>query len=146
MRQKIFDVLGVCSFLTLCFLGYQWMTTPSGPPIEKFHRVELLNAPVYEGEKIEVRIWRDKRRGDCKVTSRRKAIDTADAVAKDIRNGVWKGGSPDNDYLDYEYDTSMLSASLYILRVDLSYLCPEGVSYDYIQPELLLPILEREHR
>jgi hypothetical protein len=97
--------------------------SPSGPPVI-FDRVEPLKSPIHVGDRLVVRIYREKRRDDCPVTSFRSAVDQ-DGRTYDLPDRSWAGGPAGTEYLDAEYDTSALPVGQYDLVVELSYACPE---------------------
>lgn len=109
----------------------QWRA-PSGPPVI-FDRVEALNSPMHVGERLLVRVYRDKLRDDCPVTSFRSAIDQ-DGRTYDLPDRTYSGGPTDTEFFDVEYDTTSLPVGQYDLIVELSYACPEE-TFVIDQPE-----------
>lgn len=93
-------------------------------PIESWGETHALNQPTIRGNKTRVRSYRNKVRL-CPVEARRFAV-RADGVLLDIPDMVWEGGSTE-EYVDLVYDTSKLEVGEYILRVDLTYHCGNGV-------------------
>ena len=103
--------------------GYQYATAPRGVPVI-FDRVEPLNSPVHVGEALKVRIYREKLRDDCPVSSFRSAINQ-DGKVYDLPDRTWQGGPVETDYLETTYDTTSLPVGQYDLTVELAYACPE---------------------
>ena len=124
--------LGLSAFLISTLLSYA--NIDRTPPIAAFHKVETLNSPIRAGDNLMLRIWRDKNRGDCPVSSSRVAVN-ADGNAYELPSGKWAGGSSDDKFLEYGYPTlPTMPDGEWQLRVDLSYHCPDGVTFSYTQP------------
>ena len=116
------------AMLALIALGaaqdfYRYATSPSGVPVI-FDRVEPLNSPVHVGNALQVRIYREKLRDDCPVSSFRSAIDQ-DGKVYDLPDRTWQGGPVETAYLETTYDTTSLPVGQYDLIVELAYACPE---------------------
>lgn len=103
-----------------------------------FDRAEALNSPVPEGERLLVRIHREKYRDDCPVISNRRAQD-ADGRWFDIPNMSHSGGAAHTPYIDFEYDTSALPAGQYVLMVRIDYQCP-GFVHSVDQPPVFFRV------
>jgi len=89
-------------------------------------RVETLNSPVAPGTALVVRIWREKVRDDCLVQSARSAIDE-DGRSFPVGTVTVKGGPVGTEYVDVLYPLpGDLPVGTYVLRVQLTYLCPDG--------------------
>jgi hypothetical protein len=135
MRKNPFlTLISVAVAVSLSVTAYSLMvelTTDRRPPVD-MDRVETLNSPLSAGDRLLVRIWREKVRNDCRVHSRRMAVNQDGAVF-DVPDAIWAGGEAGAAYLDFEYDTSTLPPGDYELRVSLDYLCPDR-TYPVIQP------------
>jgi len=89
-------------------------------------RVETLNSPVAPGETLMVRVFRDKVRDDCVVQSTRIAVNE-DGVPYYLGTATVAGGPKGTKYVDVSYQLEDgLPAGEYVLRVRLTYLCPDG--------------------
>jgi hypothetical protein len=96
-------------------------------PIERWDQVEVLNSPILAGEGVEVRIWRKKVRDDCPVSSSRQAIDR-DGHVINLEDAVFEGGPAGTEYFAMTYLTvSDMPVGEYLLRVNLTYSCPDFV-------------------
>jgi len=111
------------------------------PPIVSFIKTEALNSPIAPGDALIVRIWRDKIRDDCPVTSTRYAV-SQDGVTVDIEDGQWGGGPAGGEYFDFAYPTGhAMPPGNYELRVHLSYQCPNVAEpFQYEQPATLFRV------
>ncbi len=105
-------------------------------------RAEALNSPLAEGEVLIVRVYRDKVRDDCPITSNRTAMDM-DGRPHDLPNLRWEGAPANTEFADIPYDTSALPPGEYWLRVDLDYQCP-GFVFEVEQPPVPFRVLARE--
>lgn len=105
------------------------------PPVTSFERVEVLNSPIQPGEALRVRIWREKVRGDCPVTSYRSASNR-DGKLYDIPDIFdFEGGPPEQPYFEVSYHIPRtLPPDQYLLLVHLVYQCPDGLEFRYDQP------------
>jgi hypothetical protein len=111
---------------------YRYISYDSDPPVT-FQRVEVLNSPIYAGNPLVVRIWRQKTRDDCPVYSHRTAINS-DGVAYELPSALWSGGPPETEFIDYAYPTlTVMPPDDYELRVHLIYNCP-GFTHQVDQP------------
>lgn len=118
------------------------IATDSRPPVIAFERVEALNSPIRQGDDLTVRIWREKVRNDCPVTSIRTAVNE-DGRVFEIPDAVGHEGGPVGAaYLDWTYPTDALPAGSYVLRVHLIYDCNEGGVFHYDQPEVRFRVKE----
>jgi hypothetical protein len=134
--------IAVALSVAVAYSAYSFGSINRTEPIASFNRVETNNSPIRAGEVLHVRIWRDKTRGDCPVHSVRTAINQ-DGQVYDLPDGNWEGGSPDNKYLDYGYNTlTEMTAGTYQLRVDLTYTCPGNLVFKYTQPRAFFRIIE----
>jgi hypothetical protein len=135
--MRVFGFLAVvCVALSivLAFTAFRYERTDRTQPISGFGKVETLASPIVAGDALPVRIWREKVRDDCPVVSERTAI-SQDGVVYDLPDAEWAGGSADDPYLDYRYPTlPFMPAGEYQLRVDLTYTCPGGLLFKYLQP------------
>lgn len=105
-------------------------------------RTAALNSPVLAGSSLLVRIHREKARSDCPVTSERTAVNE-DGVVFDIPDATWAGGPAGGGHLDLAYPVPRtFPPGSYVLRVDLTYQCPGGLSFEYEQPEVRFRIKE----
>lgn len=104
------------------------------------NKVEALNSPIDVGDKLFVRIWRDKVRDDCPLHSERYASDEH-GRAHNLPDAQGIGGPKDEQYVDILYDTSGLGAGAYTLYVSLMYHCP-GQSFPVQQPPVSFVVAE----
>lgn len=99
-------------------------------------RTEAINSPVARGESLFVRIHRQKVRSDCHVASSRTAVNE-DGIVFDIPDATWQGGPASGEFFEMAYPIpATIPSGSYVLRVDLTYLCPGGLSFKYEQPEV----------
>jgi len=97
-------------------------------------KAEVLNSPIPDGGKLQVRIWREKVRDDCPLHSVRYASDHH-GRSHDLPDAQGVGGPKDQRYVDVLYDTSSLPPGAYSLHVSLMYHCP-GQSFPVQQPSV----------
>jgi hypothetical protein len=94
-------------------------------PISEWVGVEVMNAPITPGQSLLVRIERKKVRDDCPVKSTRYAINS-NGKAFPLVGEVSSGGPASADATLWMYPTpDTLPPGDYLLRVTLSYDCPE---------------------
>jgi hypothetical protein len=113
-------------------------------PIEAFYRTELLNeGHVHPGGVARVRIYRDKVRDDCTVTSVRTLTNS---TTYDLPTAISVSGGPkDAPFFDMDYFIpEEVEPSTYILKVLLLYACP-GVDepFAYNQPDTTITVREK---
>lgn len=148
MIDKAVRVLDWVAFLALAIVftqvGWYWwaeFTKDTRHPLDLTIATytEVLENPVPVGGKLHFRHYRTKVRDDCTVVSTRHAVDTSGRVY-DIPDVAWEGGPKDVNYVDLTYDTSLLPPGEYVASAFLLYLCPGGVTYSYIQPDVRFKI------
>lgn len=115
------------------------LTIDNRAPVS-IHKVEALSSPIAVGDKLLVRIWRDKVRDDCPLHSERYASDEH-GRAHDLPDAQGAGGSKDKRAVDVWYDTSGLLSGSYSLNVSLMYHCP-GQSFPVQQPSVSFVVSE----
>ena len=140
-----FVLLAILAFFLSAFIAvliYNHASVDRTQPVTSFSRVETLNSPVREGEVLHVRIYREKVRDDCPVTSKRLAVNQ-DGQVFTLEDGQHEGGPADQSYYDFGYLTlPEMPAGEYQLRVDLTYTCPGGLMFEYTQPSAFFRITD----
>lgn len=138
LRIIVAGLLGVCLGTSLLWIKAA-LTIDHRTPIS-IQKVETLNSPFDVGDKLVVRIWRDKVREDCPLHSSRYASDE-NGRALDIPDAQGFGGPKDQQYVDVFYETSALPPGSYTLHVSLMYHCP-GQSFPVQQPPVAFVVSE----
>lgn len=119
-----------------------WWNLDTRHPIEAMHKVETLNSPVEAGGLVLVRIWRDKVRDDCPVTSERHALST-DGRIYDVANATHPGGEANTEFVDIAYALpSNIPPGIYDLNVTLTFDCPGDLEFTTAQPPARFRVAE----
>ena len=140
MKRTIDTLLAICLAL-LVFIAWDRLTFDGRVPVPAWHGVDVLNSPIRAGERLQASIRREKVRDDCTVASNRQAINE-DGVSFNMPDSVWAGGLAETDALRVDYPTpSSLPTGRYVLRVYLTYSCPDFV-WTTQQPDALFRIAE----
>jgi len=141
MIYRIFHALLTAAVVLVSVIIYDAATYDPRLPIQDWIEVEVLNSPIRAGEDVRVRITREKVRDDCVVTSRRQAINL-DGQSYTLESATMIGGSSDERSVLLSYPTPRtLPVGQYILRVHLTYDCPE-FSWPTLQPDALFRVVE----
>ena len=111
---------------------WQFMHYDSRYPV-RFERAEVLNSPGSPGGELQLRIWREKVRDDCPVSSKPFAIDVNGALFA-FEESFSRGGPVGTEYFDASYPIPRdLPPGEYVLRDRLSYYCP-SITFSIVQP------------
>lgn len=105
-------------------------------------RYESQNSPLQVGEDLILRIYRDKVRDDCPITSIRRATSVETGVTIGLAGRIWEGGSVSADYVDIVVNTSILSPGQYVGIIETRYDCPRHVFTT--EGQFLFTVNERE--
>jgi hypothetical protein len=143
IRQRTENLAATLAAVTIFLLAaviYLTATTDNTPPVVAFTNTEVLNAePVTPGGILRVRIFREKLRDDCPVTSLRSAVALGDGMAGrsfNLPDAIASaGGPPGREFVDQGYPIpAWLEPGDYLLRVHLIYDC-SGLIFHYDQPD-----------
>lgn len=93
------------------------------PPINDV-RYEPQNSPMAEGENLILRVYREKVRDDCPITSVRRATNASSGRTYPLAGRIWLGGEVGTEYTDLEIDTGFLSPGQYVGVIESRYDCP----------------------
>jgi hypothetical protein len=148
LAERTASFLGVLTVLLLGVVIYLQATINRTPPISAFTATEVINEDccVVPGGTLFVRIYREKLRDDCSVTSLRSAValDNGNSGrAYQLPPSIdMAGGPPDQSYFDQGYPMpAWLSPGEYLLRVHLIYDC-HGMVFHYDQPDTAFTVAE----
>lgn len=125
---------------TLVYLALTWWAWASldhrHPISDEFQiRAVALNSPIYERDRLLVRVTREKVRDDCSVVASRRAVDARNEVYA-IGNEHWEGAPADDTAVTFSYATQHLQPGDYVLEVELTYLCPGDLRFELTQPSV----------
>lgn len=117
------------------------MTFDDQAPVSNL-RLEVLNSPVEQGiQYLTLRVYRDKHRDDCTLTSVRRAQDS-DGRWVELPTRVWEGGDVEEEYVDLLIDVRALHVGEYIGTNWVTYHCP-SISFNYITEPYRFRVVER---
>ena len=105
-------------------------------------RYEPQNSPLVVGEDLILRIYREKVRDDCPITSVRRVTSVETGVTVGLAGRIWNGGSVDASYVDIIINTSILDVGQYVGIIETRYDCPRHVFTT--EGQFLFTINERE--
>ncbi len=115
-------------------LVWRWATFDNRVPVT-ISRAEVLNSPIFAGQPLWLRTWRDKVRDDCKLYSTRTAMDEDGAVIT-LPDYFGPGGPVGTAYAEVGYQTLIsMHPGDYWLQIRLTFFCP-GVTFDVEHPTM----------
>ena len=125
MTKRLEIFAGPLLGLALAFIiASLFDTTDMRDPIRGVMFTEALNSPVIAGERLEVRVTRDKVRGDCPVVSLPYFV-SVDGKRVAGFPAIASGGAVDAEFVDVRYRTpDSLSPGAWALHDELTYVCP----------------------
>lgn len=138
--HRLFHTLLSAVIVLASVIIYDAATYDPRLPIQEWRSVEVINSPIRAGDPLHVAITRDKIRDDCPVTSHRQAINL-DGQSFRLEGATSEGGAVSSKTAHLMYPTpSNLPPGQYILRVHLSYACPE-FTWPTTQPDGLFRVI-----
>lgn len=98
-------------------------------------RAEVLNSPIFAGQSLTLRTWREKVRGDCLLHSIRTAVD-ADGALVLLPDYVGPGGPVNTAFSEVDYQTvAGMHPGNWFLRIHLTFICP-GITFEIDHPTM----------
>lgn len=113
--------------LSLMFVYIVWgLLEDHTPPIQDVS-YEPRNSPLTEGEDLVLRVYREKNRDDCAITSIRRATNAETGITYSLPGRIWEGGVVGTEYTEFEIGTSSLPPGQYVGYLESRYDCPHDV-------------------
>lgn len=117
------------SYILMALLSFMIITDlvqDHTPPIENVS-YEPRNSPMEQGEDLILRVYRDKNRDDCPITSVRRATHAETGITYSLPGRIWEGGEVGTEYSEFVVGTSSLPVGQYVGHIETRYDCPNDV-------------------